>query len=819
MSDHIKVTLPVKGMHCASCASIIERKLKKLEGVEECEVNLGIEKARIEYDPEKVDIERMNEVINPIGYSLITEESPKSDKQNHNHKHHENHSSENSHEGHDHLGANLSKEEKLKELKDQRKKVWIVMPITLLTFVLMMWEIFTSTGLKEILNLNLPAFPIEMGIYRSLIFIAATYVMFAIGMPFIKEVGIFIKHRVANMYTLVGIGTLTAYLFSAFVVLFPQVIKSLNLPDATYFDVTIVVIGFVTLGRYLETKSKLQTGEAIEKLMGLQAKMAVLSTKDLTKERIKQLENHGYHIHADLEINLSDVQVGDILIVKPGGKIPVDGIILEGNSSIDESMITGEPLPIDKKEGDHIVGGTVNKQGAFTFKATKVGSDTVLSQIIKMVEEAQGSKAHIQKLADQISSIFVPAVLIIAVITLIVWLTLGSYLLGFDQALSLGLLCFVGVLVIACPCALGLATPTAIVTGTGLGARNGILIKNAESLEKLHKVKTIVLDKTGTITEGKPVLDDIIVFPNKVFSKDRDEDFYLQILASIEKNSEHPIADAILEKSAEKDLDLFKVSNFKALEGRGVNGILVIEQTEVLFYAGNAKLAKDLNLDYDESLMNNLTSQGKTPIILIGGNDEKNLEILGIFSVSDKLKINAKSAVDMLRKLGLKVAMLTGDDIKTAKYIANQVGIDEVIANVLPQQKAEKINEIKSQSKDLVAMVGDGINDAPALASADVGIAMSTGTDIAIESAEVVLLKGDISKIYKAIKLSKITIRIIKQNLFWAFFYNILGIPIAAGLLYPFFGIILNPIFAGLAMAFSSVTVVSNSLRLRIMKL
>lgn len=775
MSNSIKVTIPVEGMHCASCASVIEGKLKKLEGVISCEVSLGTEKAKLEYDPERIDITEMNNAIDPIGYHLQGHEQNS-----------DNHS-------HDHSGINLSKEAKLKELKNLKQKVQITLPITLLVFFIMTWELSASLGF------SLPMFPISMEFYNPIILIIATFVMFGIGMTFIKEVGIFIRHRVANMYTLVGIGTLTAYIFSAFIILFPQIRSSLNLPATTYFDVTIIVIGFVTLGRYLESKSKFQTGESVEKLINLQSKSAIIF-----KDGVEQ------------EVDIKSVKVGNILIVKPGGRIPLDGVVLEGTTSIDESMITGEPIPVDKNINDIVVGGTINKQGYIKIKATKVGFDTTLSQIINLVEEAQQSKAPIQKLADKVSSIFVPLVLVIALITLIAWLIIGTATVGFNQALSLGLLCFVGVLVIACPCALGLATPTAIVTATGLGARNGILIKNAESLEKLHKVKTIVLDKTGTITEGKPSVTDIYIEDASI-----SESLALRILASIENNSEHPIAKAIIEEAKKRNVELFDIKDFAAIEGKGVKGMIPDNELNNLniFYAGNKKLIETLELDYNKSFVDSLADEGKTPILLAGGKDEENKKVLAVFAVSDKLKENSAETIEALHKLGLKVVILTGDDKKTADYITKTLKVDEVIANVLPNEKSEKIKEIQKKQNGLVAMVGDGINDAPALSQADVGIAMSTGTDVAIESAEVVLLKGDISKTYKAIKLSKTAIRIIRENLFWAFFYNILGIPLAAGLLFPLLGIILNPIFAGLAMAFSSVSVVANSLRLKFYKL
>ncbi|MFA6436306.1 MAG: copper-translocating P-type ATPase, partial [Candidatus Gracilibacteria bacterium] len=494
---------------------------------------------------------------------------------------------------------------------------------------------------------------------------------------------------------------------------------------------------------------------------------------------------------------------GDILVIKPGAKIPVDGEILEGKSSIDESMMSGEPLPVQKIIGDKVLAGTLNKQGAFTFKATGVGEETLLAHIIKMVEDAQNSKAPIQKLADQISAVFVPIVLGIAFLTLGLWLLIGSRYMPFNEALSYGLTCFVGVLVIACPCALGLATPTAIIVGVGKGATQGILIKNASLFEKLKKVNVVVTDKTGTLTLGKPKLIDF-----KNFSTLPSNDIF-SILKSLEKRSEHPLAFAIIEALTEKGIPYKIVENFEAIEGKGVKGTI----NGVEYFAGSLNFIKSFIPSFDASELGDWMEQGKTPILLASKN-----EVLAALSVGDPIKPEAKKAVEKLHSLGLEVIMLTGDHKLTAQAIAKELGIDQVFAEVLPQDKRDKIIELQTQGK-IVAMAGDGINDAPALAQADVGIAMGTGTDVAIESADITLLHGDILKIAQALKLSKMTLRTIKENLFWAFIYNLIGIPLAAGLFYPFFGILLNPVFAGLAMGFSSVSVITNSLRLRVKSL
>lgn len=769
-------------MHCASCAFNIQDRIRNLEGVEACEVNIGNEKAKIAYDPEKVSLETMDASIKELGYRLVL---PTSDKHHHDAtQHHPGEHETMSQEGMDHsahLGIGQSKEEKLAELHDQEQKLSFILPITIMTFLFMMWEIAAQSFVW------IPPFFIPHGVMQIIMLVLAAVALFWVGGAFLKEVWIFAKYRVANMYTLVGIGTLVAFLYSAFIVLFPPLVQLLKLPQATYFDVTIVVIGFIYLGKYMETRSKLLTGEAIEKLLNLQAKTALVIREG-----------------KEIELPLEEVVVGDVIIVKPGGRVPVDGTITEGHSSVDESMLTGEPLPVAKTTGDTVVGGTINKQGSFRFTATKVGADTVLSQIIRMVDEAQGSKAPVQGLADRISAVFVPAVLVIALLCLIAWLVIGPFFMPFSQALSIALLTFTGVLVIACPCALGLATPTGIIVGTGKGAENGILIKDAESLEKLHLVDTVVTDKTGTITNGTPTVTRVISTTPDLTQKQ-----VLRILASLEKNSEHPLAGAVLKKAEEENMRLQSVEQFEILEGTGLKG--TIEGT--VFYAGNTKLAAELEVTVPHEQLEELASQGATPVLVM-----KKKHLLGIIGIADTVKENAKETITALHSLGIKVIMLTGDNQTTATYIASQVGIDSVIAEVLPQDKAAEIKKLQKAGRN-VAMVGDGVNDAPALAQAEVGIAMATGTDIAIESASITLLHGDFSKVVQSIRLSRFTLSAIKQNLFWAFLYNILGIPLAAGILFPFTGWLLNPAFAGLAMALSSVSVITNSLRLKTVKL
>jgi Cu2+-exporting ATPase/Cu+-exporting ATPase len=769
MKNQIK-KFNIKGMHCASCGAIIKRTLQKQEGVEACEVNYATETAKISFDESKISPETMSKKIEPLGYSFRMPAE---------------------HKGHimpdgtvmtgmdhsEHLGLNQTKEEKLQELNEQKQKVQFVLPLANLVFALMLWEIAGSFFTV------LPKFFLPMDLYNTILLVLATPVLFWAGKQFLVGVWSFLKHGAANMDTLVGLGTLIAFVYSAIVVLFPFVKTKLNLPDLVFFDVTIVVIGFIVLGKYLEMRSKLKTGEAIEKLLNLQAKTAIVIVDG-----------------REIEKNIEAVEVGDVIVVKPGGKVPVDGTILEGKTSVDESMVSGESMPVSKTVGEKVVGGTINKQGSFVFRAEKVGSETLLSHIIKMVESAQGSKAPIEQLADKISAVFVPVVLGIAFLSLFLWLVVAPYYMPFNHALSLGILCYVSVLIIACPCALGLATPTAIIAGVGKGASLGVLIKNAESLQLLAGVNTLMVDKTGTLTEGKPSVTDLVVTSDALQVTNA-----LQIAASLENKSEHPLAEAIVSKAKQDKIELLEVEEFENLEGRGVKGKINGE----VYFVGSPKLSEELNIKIQTEKINIYTKQGKTPALLMS-----QTEVLAILAIADKPKDNAAVSIKNLHNLGIKIIMLSGDNKQTAEYIAKSLGIDNVIAEVMPQQKLQKVIELQKQGK-VVAMAGDGINDAPALAQANVGIAMGSGTDVAIETAEVTLLKGDIAKIEVSIKLARATMSTIKQNLFWAFGYNIIGIPLAAGLFYPFFGWLLNPAFAGLAMAFSSVMVVSNSLRLK----
>jgi len=767
-------TYQIKGMHCASCSSLIEKAFKKTPGVEACEVNYGTEKAKVTFDPDKVSPQELSKKIEPLGYSLIlpltnTASQPTAKNM---------HMSADEHAAH--LGLNQSKADKLAEVRGMKRQLFAAIPIAIFAALVMTWDILAQYQPAAEMDMVTKEF------FHHLLPLMATYILFVVGKPYLLGFYRFLRYGKANMDTLIGIGTVAAYLYSFAVTAFEETLKPFINVDYQYYDVTIVVITFIALGKYLEANSKIKTGDAIEKLLNLQAKTALVMREG-----------------KELEISVNEVIHGDLIIVKPGAKIPVDGVITEGSSFVDESMVTGEPMPAQKKINDLVVAGTINTSGSFIFKATKVGSETLLAQIIKMVEDAQGSKAPIQALVDKISSVFVPIVLVIAFLTLGAWLIIGSQYLGFSQALSFGLVSFVGILVIACPCALGLATPTAIIVGVGKGAKEGILIKDAATLQKLHQVNTVVVDKTGTITKGKPTLVDIQNQSNLP------DDAFISILASLEKKSEHPIAQAIISYADAKNIQLQPVTDFEIMEGKGLTATIETKK----YFVGNTQLINDLKIVFDAAKLETYTSQGKTPVILSTTD-----RVLGFVMVADEIKPESVEAIKNLHALGIKVVMLTGDDARAAKYIGSLVGIDDVMAHVLPHDKLNKIKELQAQGR-VVAMAGDGVNDAPALAQADVGIAMGTGTDVAIESAGITLLGGDISKLVKAIKLSKITMRGIKQNLFWAFIYNIIGIPLAAGALYPVFGWLLNPVFAGFAMAMSSVSVVSNSLRIKTKKL
>ncbi|MDO8443852.1 MAG: heavy metal translocating P-type ATPase [Candidatus Azambacteria bacterium] len=754
-----KETFAIQGMHCVSCALTIEQALKKVPGVKSASVNMMSEKAVIEYE-EPATPELMEIAVAKTGYHLIIQNGePAAAK-----------SAEGEHDHH-----KMLKEAEIALLKKK----------------------FTIGAILSVLIMIFSFTEIIPGPWRyALLLILTTPIEFWIGWQFWRGAWFGLKNFTANMDTLVALGTGAAFIYSAIITIF-------KLPLEVYFDVASVVVTLVILGKYLEAKAKGSASEAIKKLLKLQAKTA-----------------HIIHENGEeMEMPIEDVKVGDIILVKPGEKIPVDGIIIEGASAIDESMVTGESMPVDKKTGDGVIGATINKTGAFKFKATKVGKETFLAQIVKLVEEAQGSKAPIQKLADTITGYFVPVVLVISIGSFIVWFFWGA-----QSSLSFALINAVAVLVVACPCALGLATPTSIMVGTGKAAERGIIIRDAEALELAGKINAIVLDKTGTLTKGEPSVTDIMAFSEKM-----GEDI-LHVAASLEKFSEHPIAKAVvayaasLGKASSHPLDkairetaesgkieLFKVENFLVTPGKGLEGDIAADSKINKFFFGNRALLVEKNIKISqeqENKIQKLEKEGKTVIILASDKP------LGAIAVADTLKESAVETIKLLQNLGLEVWMITGDNERTAEAIGGQIGIKNIMAKVLPNEKSEKIKALQAEGKK-VAMVGDGINDAPALTQAEVGIAIGTGTDIAIESSDITLISGDPMGVYEAIKLSRQTLRNIKQNLFWAYVYNIILIPVAAGVLYPVWGIVLNPILAGAAMAFSSISVVLNSLRLK----
>lgn len=736
----IKKTLPILNLSCASCASNAQNILNQQKGVVSANVNFANGTATIEYDPTVVNLHQLKEALQSVGYDLIIEESDDT-------------------------------QDKLEELHHNYLKSLKRKTIGAIVFSIPLVIIAMTPSLMHMKYAN------------YIMWLLATPVVFIFGWQFFKGAYQQIKHKKANMDTLVALSTGTAYLFSVFNTLFPGFWTNKGLEPHVYFEASAVIIAFILLGKLLEEKAKGNTSASIKKLMGLQPKTVTVFLPDGEQK----------------EIPISSVHIGDVILVKPGDKIAVDGVVLQGSSFVDESMISGEPIPVEKKEGNYVYAGTINQKGSFKFEAKKVGADTLLSQIIKMVQEAQGSKAPVQKMVDKIASVFVPIVVLIAVASFISWMIWGG-----ENAFSQALLSFVTVLVIACPCALGLATPTAIMVGIGKGAENGILIKDAESLELAQKVNAIVLDKTGTITEGKPIVTNI------KWEK-TDNSVLKNILYSIEKSSGHPLADAICEylQADSVFLDGIVIHN---LVGKGIEGIYDGEY----YYIGNKSLKDEKSIKlkpYEEEWMDQKRSEANTVVIF--GHKE---EVICIIAISDRVKETSIEAVSQMKSNGIEVYMLTGDNVQTAKVVAMETGISHYKAGVLPQDKIDFIKDLQSAGK-IVAMVGDGINDSGALAQADVSIAMGKGSDIAMDVAKMTIISNDLRKIMQAINLSKKTVKTIKQNLFWAFIYNIIGIPIAAGVLYPLNGFLLNPMVASAAMALSSVSVVANSLRLKYSKI
>ncbi|MBE9193794.1 copper-translocating P-type ATPase [Synechocystis sp. LEGE 06083] len=738
--------LKLRGMSCASCASNIEKAIQLVPGVTECQVNFGAEQATVQYNSQQTDLKTIQAAVVSAGYQAFPLEE---------------------------MNAGQDDEEKKSrqaETLDLKRKIWVggIFSILLVLGVI-----------PEMLRINLFFIPAWLG-NPWLQLILTTPVLFWCGQSFFIGGWKAFKRHTATMDTLIALGTGVAYFYSLFVLLVPSFFTAEGLTPHVYFEVAVTVTTLILLGRLFENIAKGETSEAIRKLMGLQAKTA-------------RVIRDG----KELDIAIEAVILEDIIVVRPGEKIPVDGEIVEGSSSIDEAMVTGESVAVKKQPGDEVIGATINQTGSFKFRATRVGKDTVLAQIVKMVQQAQGSKAPIQKLADRITGWFVPVVMAIAILTFIIWFNVMGNI-------TLAMITTVGVLIIACPCALGLATPTSIMVGTGKGAENGILIKGADSLELAHQIKTIVLDKTGTLTQGKPTVTDFLTVKGIA---DGNEMNLLKLAASLERNSEHPLAEAVVRYAQFQQIKVGEVEQFQAIAGSGVQGIVEGKLIQI----GTQRWMQELGIgtQFLEADKNAWENAKKTVVWLsVAG------QIEAIMGIADALKPSSAATVKAFKKLGLEVVMLTGDNQATAEAIGLEVGIIRVLAQVRPEQKAAKIKELQAEGK-IVAMVGDGINDAPALAQADVGIAIGTGTDVAIAASDITLISGDLQGIVTAIQLSRATMQNIRQNLFFAYIYNIAGIPIAAGILFPFFGWLLSPIIAGAAMALSSVSVVTNALRLR----
>lgn len=734
----------IENLHCTSCVLFIEDELKATPGVLNANVNIATQEATVDYLPEQTSLPQLSQAIESWGYKtrVAPSEQP-ADQQ------------EAAHE---------------KEYRGLMNRFWLaaIISIPVLLTAYPQFIPFIRNWSMETLRVAWMAAAV-----------LTIPVLIYSGGHFFTGAWAALKHRSANMNTLIALGTGAAWLYSTVAILFPTIF-----PEGTsepFFDVVAVVIALVVLGQALELRAKGRTSEAIKKLMGLQPKTARVLRDGLV-----------------LDIPVEEVLVADVIQVRPGEKIPVDGLLLEGSSAVDESMLTGESMPVSKKSGDEVIGATLNKTGAFTFRATKVGKDTALAQIVKMVQDAQNSKAPIARLADTISGYFVPVVMILAVLTFVIWFDFGPV-----PQLVYALVTAVSVLIIACPCALGLATPMSLMVGIGKGAENGILIRSGEALQTAQSIKTVVLDKTGTITKGKPELTDVVVAQQSGVGKDE----MLKLAAAVETVSEHPLAEAIVEGAKARGLSLSRPEAFEAIPGHGVTANVGGRVVAL----GNLKMMKRLNVALGalESQSETLANDGKTPMfVAVDG------QAAGIIAVADTVKEDSKEAIAALHKMGIEVVMITGDNRRTAEAIARQVGVDRVLAEVLPEEKAHNIHLLQAEGKK-VAMVGDGINDAPALAQADVGLAIGTGTDVAIEASDITLIKGSLKGVVTAIEVSRATMRNIRQNLVGAFIYNVLGVPIAMGILYPFFGLLLNPLLAGAAMAFSSVTVVTNANRLR----
>ncbi|MDZ8078020.1 MAG: heavy metal translocating P-type ATPase [Nostoc sp. DcaGUA01] len=756
------LTVKLRGMSCAACANNVEKAIRSVRGVIDCNVNFGAEQAAINYDRSLTNLEKIQAAIEAAGYSSysLSEEM-------------------------------LSQEDDAETASRQAKQRELFLKVIVggvISSFLFLGSLPMMTGL------NLPLIPSFLQ-NPWVQLVLTTPVIFWCGGSFYRNGWKAFKRHTATMDTLIALGTSAAYLYSLFITVFPSFFIAQGLIPHVYYEVAAIVITLILLGRLLENRAKGQTSEAIRKLMGLQARDARVIRDGV-----------------EIDVPIAEVKINDVILVRPGEKIPVDGEVIAGVSTVDEAMVTGESLPVKKQPPDEVIGATINGAGAFQFRATRVGKDTFLAQIVKLVQQAQGSKAPIQRLADRVTGWFVPAVIAIAIATFIIWFS-------FTGNLTLATMTTVGVLIIACPCALGLATPTSVMVGTGKGAENGILIKGADSLELAHKIQTIVLDKTGTLTVGKPTVTDFVTVNG---TANGNELQLLQLAATVERNSEHPLASAVVRYAESQEVSLTETKNFQAIAGSGVQAVVSDRLVQIGTQRWLTELA--INTTTLQQYKDAWEAAGKTVILIaVDG------EIQAVMGIADALKPSSTAVVKTLQKLGLEVVMLTGDNQKTAEAIAQQVGIKRVFAEVRPDQKAAIIQSLQgeidkfpaSKSKiqnlksKIVAMVGDGINDAPALAQADVGIAIGTGTDVAIAASDITLISGDLQGIVTAIELSRATINNIRQNLFFAFIYNVIGIPIAAGILFPIFGWLLNPIIAGGAMALSSVSVVSNALRLR----